>query len=125
MLKFKLRLPFKIIGTVRIKNNKSENNSQFSTLNFKLFTIVGFALDRLRFGKARNKNFVFFLHLHSACTIFASILWVAKRCPPHGRHICESVFSFILFTKIANFHQPKDKWSKTPMRAYFHPIGGV
>ncbi len=65
-------------------------------MHYELFCIVGFALDRQRFGKARNKNFVFFLHLHSACTIFASILWVAERCPPHGRHICESVFSFIL-----------------------------
>ena len=61
------------------------------------------ALDRLRFGKARNKNFVFFLHLHSACTIFASILWVAECCPPCRRHFSESVFSFILSKKIANF----------------------
>ena len=73
-------------------------------MHYELFTIVGYALDRLRFGKARNKNFVFFLHLHSACTIFALILWVAKSCPPRRRHISESVFSFILFTKIANFH---------------------
>ena len=37
--------------------------------------------------------------LPAACcpyTIFALILWVVERCPPHGRHMSESVFSFIL-----------------------------
>ena len=59
------------------------------------------------------------------CT-FASILWVAKRCPPHGRHISESVFSFILIRKNRQFLKSIGlSGHKTPMRAYTHPIGGV
>ena len=58
-------------------------------------------------------------------TIFASILWVAKSCPPHGRHISESVSALSFNGKFRQNLETKDEQYKRSCLSHIHSRQGA